>query len=55
MNNNHKLNCRLCNTEANFVFNNKIADKIIIGIKNIKEFEEIIKCVERKSKKYPKN
>lgn len=39
----------------NFVFNNKIADKIIIGIKNLKEFEEIIKCVEKKSKKYPKN
>ena len=40
---------------VNFVFDNKIADKIIIGIKNIKEFEEIIKCIEKKSKKYPKN
>ena len=39
----------------NFIFNNEIADKIIIGIRNSKEFEEIIKCVERKSKKYPKN
>ena len=38
----------------NFVFNNKIADKIVIGIKNIKEFEEIVKCVEKRSKKYPK-
>ena len=39
----------------NFIFNNEIADKIIIGIRNSKEFEEIIKCVERKSKKYQKN
>lgn len=42
-------------TCINFVFNNKIADKIIIGIRSTKEFREIIKCVEKKSKKYPKN
>ena len=40
---------------VNFIFSNEIADKIIIGIRNLKEFEEIIKCVERKSNKYPKN
>lgn len=31
MNNNHKLNCRLCNTEANFVFNNKVLNKLDIN------------------------
>ena len=43
------------NACINYVFHVKEIDKIIIGVKNLKQIKQIFKAIENKSTLYPKN